>query len=84
MFSGGRLSRCIRSDKSQSEIEPWVDCLIAVGRGEEGAELEGKWLPSLPSEDRFVKASCSLDLLPREAVLGQRTVQAGKGSCYFI
>lgn len=41
-----------------------MDRLIAVGRGVEGTELEGKWLPSLPSEDLFVKASCSLDLLP--------------------
>lgn len=41
-----------------------MDRLIAVGWGVEGTELEGKWLPSLPSEDLFVKASCSLDLLP--------------------
>ena len=50
MFRGHRLSRCIRNDKAQSEIEPWVDRLIAVGQGAEGAEVEGRGLPNLPSE----------------------------------
>lgn len=49
-----------------------------------GVELEGRWLPSQPSGGLFRKASCSLELLPREGVLGQRTVPAGIGSCYLL